>query len=402
MLPIEKYVADKWDETKRFNPNDNGSLIGLPYAYTVPTASGIFNELYYWDTYFANKGLIIDGKADLALNNCKNTLFLVEKYGYMPNGSRTWFIGRSQPPYLAMMIDDLYEEIRDKEFLAEAYPTLKKEYEFWITKRGTDTGLNRYYNEHSEKDCKNAYVNLSSRVKSPFDDQLEGGRNLLAEAESGWDFTPRFEGKCTHYNPIDLNSNLYAYEKLLAKFERELSVSDGEYWEGLAERRKEKIDAYCWSKELGVYNDYDFVDKKISSLYNAACVWPYFTGVADKSRVNGLKKALTEIEAPYGVFAAEETADKYQWGYPNVWAPCVCACVVGCMNYGLIDDAKRIAKKYISLIENNYERTGGLWEKYNALDGTTECVNEYEMPQMMGWTAGVYKFLKKLSKSWID
>lgn len=398
-LPIEEYIANKWSETERFNPKDDGSLIGLPYSYTVPSASGVFNELYYWDTYFANKGLIICGKIQLALNNCKNMLFLVEKYGYMPNGSRTWFIGRSQPPYLAMMVDDLYTEIQDKTFLAEAYSTLKKEYGFWAVKRTTPTGLNRYYNEHTEKDCINGYNNLTKRVKSPFSDPLEGGRNLLAEAESGWDFTPRFGGKCTRYNPIDLNSNLYGYEKLFAKFERELSYSDGKYWEDLALERKRKIDALCWNGRLGIYNDYDFASDKTSELFSAACVWPYFMQVADETKADGLKNILKVIEAPYGIFTAEPTSEKFQWGYPNVWAPCVYATVVGCVNYGFYEDAKRLADKYISLVEANYAKTGGLWEKYNALDGSINCTNEYEMPQMMGWTAGVYEFLKSFRKT---
>ena len=119
-MNAEEYVKNKWKETERFQPHDEGTLIGLPYSYTVPTATGMFNELYYWDTFFANKGLRIDGKADLAMNNCKNMLFLVEKYGYMPNGSRTYYLGRSQPSYLALMVADLYDFTKDAGFLKTA------------------------------------------------------------------------------------------------------------------------------------------------------------------------------------------------------------------------------------------------------------------------------------------
>lgn len=396
MVSVDEYIKNKWKETERFCPLDDGTLIGVPYPYAVPTANGAFNEMYYWDTYFANKGLIIDEKFDLALNNCKNMLFLVEKFGYMPNGNRTWYIGRSQPPYLAMAVDDLYRESHDKKFLRSTYATLQKEYLFWSTKRITETGLNRYYNEHTERQCIDGYYELSVRVKSPFEDPIEGGRNLWAEAESGWDFNPRFGGKCTHYNPVDLNSNLYKYEKLFAKFERELGLSDGAYYESVAAKRKERVDFLCYNEKLGVYNDYDFTQRQASLLFNAACVWPYFMGLADKSRVGGLKKVIEVLEAPFGIFTTEPTKENFQWGYPNVWAPCIYATVSACLNYGLKDDAVRMADKYISLIDKNYKETGGLWEKYNALDGTINCANEYEMPQMMGWTAGVYKALKAL------
>ena len=401
-MNTEEYVKNKWKETERFQPRDSGTLIGLPYRYTVPTATGMFNELYYWDTYFANKGLLIDGKADLAINNCKNMLFLVEKYGYMPNGSRTYYLGRSQPPYLALMVADLYDFTKDAEFLKTAFPALKKEYDFWETKRATPTGLNRYFNEHTEKECRENYETLTKRVRSPFTDPFEGGRNLLAEAESGWDFNPRFHGMCTHFNPVDLNANLYAYEKLFARFERELSVSDGSVWDDRAASRQKKINALCWNTQKSIYCDYDFTENQTASLCSAASFWPYFMKVAPEEKICGLQNALRELEAPYGILTATKTREKYQWGYPNVWSPCVYAAVIGCLNYGLKKEAGRIAEKYILLIEKNFRATGGLWEKYNAVDGTTQCANEYEMPQMMGWTAGVYKAFKKMKKERFD
>ena len=139
MQTIEAYLAQKWKETVRYTPQDSGMLIGLPYPYTVPCADGMFNEIYYWDTYFTNKGLIAAGEAQLARNNCRNMLYLVEKFGYMPNGNLTIYLHRSQPPYLAMMVWDVYEATADAAFLAQAYPVLQKEYAFWETARATES-----------------------------------------------------------------------------------------------------------------------------------------------------------------------------------------------------------------------------------------------------------------------
>ena len=180
---------------------------------------------------------------------------------------------------------------------------------------------------------------------------------------------------------------------LFARAERELALSDGAAWEARALRRKQRIGALCCDRESKTYRDYDFTERKRSSLYSAAMFWPYFMGVAESGE--GLALLLEKLEAPYGVLTAERTAERYQWGYPNVWAPCMYAAVVGCENYGLSAAAARLAHKYIALIEKNYDATGKLWEKYNALDGNTQSANEYATPEMMGWTAGVYTCLKQ-------
>lgn len=140
---IKEYISSHWSECTRENMHDDGTLIGLPYPYCVP-AAGHFDELYYWDTYFTNIGLILDGKAMLAKNNTDNMLYMVNKYGYYPNGNRTFFLDRSQPPFLSVMVRDIYKYYNDKVWLSSAYETLKKEYDFWNTKRILPTGLNFY------------------------------------------------------------------------------------------------------------------------------------------------------------------------------------------------------------------------------------------------------------------
>ncbi len=397
-MNVTDYIKENISKTLRFNVEDNGTLIGLPFPYTVPCVKDTFNELYYWDTYFLNKGLMLIGMVEQAKNNCLNMFYLVEKFGYMPNGNRIGFIGGSQPPYLALMVDDVFNATNDFDFIKHAYPILKIEYEFWMSKRISANGLNRYYTDRTGEVLANFYKNnVCARFKiQPSGDYYEKGLNYYAEAESGWDFTPRFDGRATQFNPIDLNCNLYSYELIFAKFEKVLGISDGKSWEEKAEARKQKINSILWNDERKIYLDYDFANDKFSTTASAASFSPYFVGLADDDKTEGLLNLLKLLEEKFAISTTEKVSTKtYQWAYPNAWAPLQLLAVVGLDKYGLINHAKRIAQKYVDIVENNFKISGGLWEKYNAVLGNTESVAEYKTPQMMGWTAGVYLFCKK-------
>ena len=148
---VRDFIRMSWDASVQYNPADSQTLIGLPRPYTVPSVSQTFQELYYWDTYFTNEGLVRDGRLDLAKNNTEDMLYLVDRYGYMPNGSRTWYLNRSQPPFLCMMVDRIFEQTEDTNWLAGAFTTLQKEYDFWMTQRITPVGLNRYSSSASDE-----------------------------------------------------------------------------------------------------------------------------------------------------------------------------------------------------------------------------------------------------------
>lgn len=143
-MTVQDYIREKIELTVREKNKDEDTFIGLPYPYTVPCIDGMFNELYYWDTYFTNKALFALGQPKQAANNTKNILYLINRFGYMPNGNRTFFLKRSQPPYAALMVDDVYRITGDLSFLKNAYVMLKKEYEFWMTKRVSENGLNHF------------------------------------------------------------------------------------------------------------------------------------------------------------------------------------------------------------------------------------------------------------------
>ena len=139
---VTEYIKKSWDSCVRSVPENDGTLIGLPYPYLVPSPKENLQEMYYWDTYFTCKGLFRTGRAELAKHCTDDMLFLVDKYGFMPNGNRTYYLSQSQPPVLSMMVLDVYQHFGDKEWLKSAYEILKKEYHFWMEQRVTPTGLN--------------------------------------------------------------------------------------------------------------------------------------------------------------------------------------------------------------------------------------------------------------------
>lgn len=398
-MTVWDYIRDKMPLTLRQNKEDNDTLIGLPYPYTVPCADGIFNELYYWDTYFTNKALFALGDAEQAKNNTLDILYLIDRFGYMPNGNRTYFLKRSQPPYAALMADDVFRVTGDKEFLKKAFAILKKEYSFWMTHRLADNGLNRYGTEEDEESCAVFYEKyVPTRIETDGTrDAAYAGKCYYAECESGWDFNPRFGGYCIDFNPVDLNSNLYIYETLFSEYEVLLGESDGKSWADKADARARRMNALMWDEGAGVYKDRNYKTGALSSVISAASFQPYFAGVAGDEQRVGLEKSLAVLESDRGIFTAEKTDKKYQWAYPNIWAPCQFIAIGALERYGREADAKRVASKYAELIEENFAAHGKLFEKYNGLTGGIDAVSEYGTPEMLGWTAGVYSECKKRS-----
>ena len=402
---VRDFIKKSWEKTVRFSPEDSGQHIGLPYRYTVPSISDSFQALYYWDTYFTGEGLILDGHIDLAISNVENMLYLVERYGKMLNGNRTFFENRSQPPFLSMMIESIYRKTFDKEWLARVLPNLEKEYLFWMTHRMTPVGLNRYSNEATLAQKRRIVDVLKKRLGPNFrkkveylseGKQLEIASHYIAEAESGWDFTPRFDMRCEDFCPVDLNSNLYYYEKNFEYFAYELgNISEAKIWAKRAERRRWLMYNYMRDKDTGMYYDYDFINDKRSDIISAAVFHLLYAGVVSKREARRLKEfALKSLEYPYGIVACEKRdyGFNYQWSYPNGWAPFQFIAMKGLERYDFCDDALRIALGYVSMVVSTYKVTHNLWEKYNVVEGNTNVMNEYEMPSMVGWTAGVFSW----------
>ena len=398
---VKQYINSHWADCIKENREDKDTLIGMPYPYIVPSV-GYFDELYYWDTFFTNKGLALSGRFDQVKYNTDNMLYMVEKYGFMPNGNRTYYLTRSQPPFLSAMVYDVYSHYKDKAWLRGAYLTLKKEYDFWMTKRIAKNGLN-VYGSHNYTDGSLEYSvgQLGKRIGfMPEGNTRDLGYHTLAVCESGWDICSRWGFELYNYNPVDLNSLMYLFESNMQYFSTELGVDEEEAWRNAAKKRKNLMLEYMDNGD-GVLLDYNFISDTRSDVFSVASFYPMFVGLLDECRAKTLVLNLNRLEARYGVCTTEKNVIKgaYQWGYPNGWACLQYITVFALQKYGFADDARRIAEKYIELVDKIFDDTNNLWEKYNVIDGSIEVVDEYKMPTMMGWSAGVYlaavEFLEK-------
>lgn len=392
---LKQYIKDNWDSCIRFSPKNDGTLIGLPKPYIVPSPADCFQEMYYWDTFFTCKGLILSGRAEVARDCCEDMMFLIEKYGFMPNGSRTFYLTRSQPPFLSMMVMDVYNVYKDKEWLKMAYETLKKEYKFWMTQRITEIGLNQYgCDMNDEIDVDENYNYTCSRLEyeAPTDDKYRFARNFIADCESGWDFNPRTEMQQDQYIYVDLNSNLYIYEKNFAEMSEILGTGETEKWNTAAENRRELMNKYLWNGEM--FTDYNFVQKHFSPVFSVASFYPLWAGVATAEQAKTTVAKLSALENEYGISTCEknESPATYQWDWPNGWAPLHYITVRALDRFGFTEDAKRIAEKYTKTTEALFDETGKLWEKFNTLTGKNDTKG-YASNIMLGWTAGVYLYL---------
>lgn len=408
MKRVKEYIEEKIGKTVCNVKSDEGTYIGLPYPFTTPTPNtGVgFREMYYWDTYFANLGLIASGDIEQAKNNTGNFNYLVKRFGYIPNGSRTFYLSRSQPPYFAFAVSDLENQYSESE-LKEFYHSIKTEYEWWQKNRNTELGLNRYGDNGVSREEYEEYAKAAQkRTDGAFKgDNVKTGKNFLAIAESGWDCSPRFnthlgEYGCMNGLPVDLNANLYFYEVYLNRLQKRLRITGDEDYLARSENRKQLINCYLWNREKSVYLDYDTKAGKNYSVVSCAAFQPYFVKMADDDMKDGLLNAYKALIKDFGVSATDKDYGKYQWSYPNGWPPLQYIAFVSLKNYGFYNEAKTVAEKYVGLCNSVYEKTGCLWEKYNVAEGNVNVTNEYAMPEMFGWTAGVYLyFLNVLEKN---
>lgn len=393
---LKKFICEHWDNTIRVLKEQEGTRLPLPYPYSSPTEGDLFRDMFYWDTYWINLGLLISGRHEQAKNNVDNMLYMLETYGLMPNYCREDSLKHSQPPVLSLMVKDIFDYYRNVEWLTKAYHGLEIEYEFWMTKRTTSLGLNQYgggvMSDHPKDSAWYYMDRIQCFEENP--DYEKIAQNMLAEGESGWDYTPRYNNRALDFIQIDLNSLLYALEQNMARFAEVLGNGEKELWLERAENRKSLINKYLWCEERQTFLDRNYITGEWSPVFSGASYFSMLCGVATDVQAASMQKLLPLIEHEHGIACCEQHDLKgaYQWDYPNCWAPIEQAVIAGLKNYGYTEDVKRLCKNYTTMLENVFAQTGNLWEKYNAVDGSINVTNEYEMPTMLGWTAGTYLY----------
>ena len=394
MNNLDRYIKQGWAFARTTGAEED---LDMPFPYNPPTIDGLFRTLFYWDTYFTNIGLHADGHAEWARENVDDLLFALDHFGCVPNYTRkngAEFC--SQPPLLSLMVKDIYSWFKDDEWLKKAVSGLEKEYKFWMTERITPIGLNQYGCNATDREVLLGYFDYAcgrvSLDKSlPEDQKIWIAKNLVAEAESGQDYNPRYDHhNSLDYVQIDLNSHLYGLEDFLCNYFEGKDKEKHEYYKAQRDKRLELIEKYCYNEKAGVYCDYDFVSKKKNDIICSACFLPYFYGFA-KDGGSGAKRVYEELKCKGGIVVCQDTGDtEFQWGYPYIWAPCQFFAFNALNKYGFYNEAEELRLNYINLLSSVFERTGALWERYEE-DGEAKDL-EYPNQKMLGWTAGVYRY----------
>jgi alpha,alpha-trehalase len=447
-LPAEIHTLGEID-TSKFQPH---GLLYLENKYVVP--GGRFNEMYGWDSYFIIRGLLQSGRIELARGMVDNFFFEIEHYGAMLNANRTYYLTRSQPPFLSSMFVDVYrashkEGQPDKPWLERAYADLNKDYEMWTRDPhlAGKTGLSRYYDfgdgppaeavqdetgfyrkvagylffHPAEADdyvvelkpgtdqavAGSAYtIDVCDAARTMARPECEKTREFKLSAdyykgdrsmrESGFDVSFRFGafGSATHhYAPVCLNSLLYKTEKDLEQISRWLGhTADAAQWAKHAEDRKRLVTRYLWDAQHGMFFDYDFTKDKLSTYRYASMFYPLWAGLATPEQAKATAANLKVIERAGGV--AMSPYDKgTQWDLPYGWGNIEMVVIAGLRRYGFNADADRVSYEFLSTVADNFRRDGNIREKYNVVTRSSEAHVElgYEMNVVgFGWTNAAF------------
>lgn len=401
-------------------PRQGGGYEGLPFV--VP--GGRFNEMYGWDSYFIALGLLRDGRVELAKAMVDNFVYEITHYGAILNANRTYYLTRSQPPFLTSMALAVYQhlpkEAASKAWLKGVLAAAIQEYRsVWMNPdRLTKTGLSRYFDsgfgappevEPGHFDVVfAAYARKHGMATGEFEAAYRAGKLKVPELdayfvhdramrESGHDTSYRLEGRCANLVTVDLNSLLYKIEKDIAtiiaeEFAGAVNFGKGQAersadWQQAAETRRELINRHLWNVERGMFFDYDFVQKRQTNYESATTFYPLWAGVATQEQAESLVKyALPLLEMPGGI-AGSTAASRgeitpehppRQWDYPNGWAPHQMLVWQGLSNYGYEHIALRLVYRWLYTITFNAANYNGtVPEKFDVATRSHQVFAEY-------------------------
>lgn len=412
---IVVHIKNLWNVLKRDadTPIVGSSLLPLPYPYIVP--GGRFGEIYYWDSYFTMLGLKESNRADMIENMVKNFAFLIETYGHIPNGNRSYYISRSQPPFFSLMVE-LLASIKGDNIITTYLPEMEKEYKFWM--EGADklkpgeahrrvvrlkdgTILNRYWDDAATPRPEGFKEDVAVAEKSGRNKE-EMYHNLRAGAESGIDFSTRWFGdkrnlttiEVINFVPPDLNALMLHLEQMIVKG-RNLK-NDKKGAKNMAARvlkREAAIDKYCWNTTLSYYTDYNFKKQQPSDIVTLAGMYPFCIMKKTSAMRKKCSEAVLELKKKLlktGGVVTTEYNNNQQWDAPNGWAPLEWMTVWGLDRCGQADLARDIATRWVKLNVHAFQNTGKLMEKYNVVDtNLSGGGGEYPGQDGFGWTNGV-------------
>jgi alpha,alpha-trehalase len=414
------HINSLWNYLTRPADSDvpGSSRVSLPRSYIVP--GGRFREIFYWDTYFTMLGLGDAGRWDLVRAMLDNFAHLIDTLGFIPNGNRTYFLTRSQPPFFALMVR-LLAEVEGPNVLVRFLPYLQKEYDFWMAGQAELSPdnlvnrrvalmpdgqvLNRFWDatERPRAEAFKAEYELGQKAAEAGVDEHRLHVHLRAACESGWDFSSRwFSGSMsmltTHTAdliPVDLTCTLYSLEKTLQEAYQQVGDSARSTAFGqLAEQRRQSIDTYFWNEETGFYHDYDLLARQQTTALTLASAFPLFFGLASPKQGQRVHDQLKANFLQAGGWVTTLENSGQQWDWPNGWAPLQWIVYRGLVTYGFQATANDARDRWLALNDKVFQSTGKMMEKYNVVDAAlTTGGGKYPNQDGFGWTNGVYLHL---------
>jgi alpha,alpha-trehalase len=422
---LPRHIDVLWPLLTRSTPSvaPFSSLLPLPRPYVVP--GGRFREVYYWDSYFTMLGLVASGRRDLAQDMVRDFAALIDRYGHVPNGTRTYYLSRSQPPLFYAMVS-LLEPGAEHQALARLLPELKAEDAFWMagSERLTPghaarravvleggVRLNRYWDDSDlpRDESWREDVTLARASGRPAQEVF---RELRAAAESGWDFGSRWfaDGRTrativtTEIVPVDLNSLLYGLERAIRDgcLEQGDSACAREYAQR-ASARCAALNRVLWDAGRGAYLDYRWTQRRRIQAVTAATLYPLFVGAASRQQAAAVADTVRAQLLRAGGLLTSTVSTGEQWDAPNGWAPLQWIAIEGLRRYGREALAATIACRWMANVENVYRASGKLVEKYNVLSpGQGGGGGEYPLQDGFGWTNGVLRRLLVMYPAYAD
>ncbi len=407
---VEDYIKGSWRQLTRSQKDaaPHASALALPEDFVVP--GGRFRELYYWDSYFTMLGLVRSGRQDLVEALIENFGSLIDRYGHIPNGTRSYYLSRSHPPffYLAAQLS----ANNNPDARRRRLQWMLAEHAFWMDGEGAlapaqahrrvarlpdGAVLNRYWDDSPTPRDESWTEDVHLATATPDRDAAELWRDLRAAAESGWDFSSRWLGdrktlgtiRTTRIIPIDLNSLLFGLEEAIAHESVALDEPTAAEYLQRANARAAAIRQHLWDESTGHYSDYDLDMARVASEPTAAMAFPLFVGLANGAEAKSTAAALRDALLGNWGLATTARVTGEQWDSPNGWAPLQWIACQGLWQYGENDLANEIADRWLNVVRKQYDATGLIFEKYNIDNGVAGGGGEYDVEIGFGWTNGV-------------
>lgn len=414
---MEEHIRALWPALTRSADSADlrSSLIPLPNPYVVP--GGRFREVYYWDSYFTMLGLVESGRTDLVRHMLDNFAHLIRTVGHIPNGNRTYYLGRSQPPYFAAMVG-LYARATDSAQAIRYLDAMEAEHRFWmegsarvaprsahrrVARLPNGALLNRYWDDIPRPRPESYREDFTLGQTIPAARREALFRNLRAGAESGWDFSSRWMRnpgdlrtlETIELVPVDLNSLIHHAEVTIAAFrQRRGQPGDAEVaarFRAAAEQRRRALLDAAYDSATGYFYDVRWRSgERVTDRPTLAAAAPMYFGLATAEQGRSVASRLERDFLKSGGFVTTLIVSGQQWDAPNGWPPLQWLAIEGVRRYGRSDLAQRARERWLALNRRTYASTGKMTEKYDVVDPNRRAGGgEYPTQDGFGWSNGV-------------